>query len=321
MLGQPRGRTDVLRRMRVLFVVCAAAACVGAVVSGPAFAQRYPPFSPPPDHPTPPAHPTPRSGNSEFFNAGGSGRDGASGSTSSSRSSASSNDDEPSCSLGDCLRFAGQVGNGFVVGRVQEQGQLRVAAVQGCCESNARVDIYMESERILLGTVRANDEGSYFGQFTVPASIEPGVHHLIADIEGCGEFRAAIEVLDPNGVRVLGTSTRNTSGSSDNSGSGVLPATGQDVMRILLLALLLIASGSLLIVLMRRFSPAYGVGVRSGGAVAALPPPEVPFIDTSRFQPYRSAPGQRLTVRDEQPARRPRATSAWDRTRKRGSES
>jgi hypothetical protein len=210
---------------------------------------------------------------------------------------------------------------------VQELGALRVGAVSGCCQSFARVDVYMESERVFLGTVRANEDGSYFGVFKVPSSIKAGQHHIVADIEGCGELRAPIEVLGA-GATVLGTSTRNTSSSSDASGSGVLPRTGNDFMRVILWALILIAAGTMLIVTTRRFAPAHAhVGRRRArGAVAALPPPEVPFIDTSRFVPYREAPGQRI-VGTGQATRTPRArpapttgraqtTSAWDRAPK-----
>jgi hypothetical protein len=298
----------------------------------PAFAQRYPPFPIGGGGGTTGAGTTAPSttSGSEFFNPGGSAGPNRDGSSSSDSSSSGS--DEPACDLATCLRYAGQVRGEFVNAKVQERGTLFVASFEGCCEAFARVDVFMESERVFLGTVHAKEDGSYLGSFTLPSSIKAGRHNVVADIEGCGELKGAIEVVDA-GVSVLGTSTRNTSGSSDASGSAVLPRTGSDFLRILVWALIFIAAGTLLIVVTRRFRPeAVPAGrTRGRGAVAALPPPEVPFVDTSRFVPYRSAPGQglagggrrnrttqarsRTDVGPASTTQRARTTSAWDRDR------
>ena len=314
------------RKLLVVALCLAAASAVGGAFA-PAFAQRYPPFPIGGGGGTTGAGstaPQTTSGSgSEFFNPGAPGASGGSGGSSSGTSDA---DDEPACDLATCLRFAGQVGAGFVTGRAQELGKLRVAAVEGCCQSFARVDVYMESERVFLGTVRATEDGSYAGEFTLPSSIKAGQHHIIADIEGCGELRGAIEVLQ-EGATVLGTSTVNSSRSSEAGGGGILPRTGGDVLRVILWALILVAFGTLLIVGARRFAPARVQAGRAGrGVVAALPPPEVPFVDTSRFVPYRSAPGQRIAgsgrstrtprARPAPTTQRTRTTSAWDRAPK-----
>jgi hypothetical protein len=311
------------RRLRFV-VVCLAAASVAAGIGTTAFAQRYPPF-PIGDGTQSGAGNTAPSTNSgsgsEFFNPGGASGEGRSGAGGSSNT-----DDDPACDVETCLRYAGQVGGSFVLGRVQEGGSLRVGSLQGCCQPFARIDVYIESERVFLGTVRATEDGSYFGAFKLPSSIKAGQHHVVADIEGCGELRGAVLVV-AEGATVLGTSTSNTTRGSDAGGSGILPRTGSDFFRVILWALILIALGTLLILAARRFAPAHAHGgrVRVRGAVAALPPPEVPFVDTSRFVPYRSAPGQRIVGAgpDRTPRARPtpttqraRTTSAWDRAPK-----
>ena len=322
----------------VLVALCLASASLGAGFAAPAFAQRYPPFPIGGGGGTTGAGTTAPSttSGSEFFNPGGSAGPNTDGAASSDRSSrsdgSSSGSDEPACDLATCLRYAGQVGGEFVNAKVQELGTLFVASFEGCCEAFARIDVFMESERVFLGTVHAKEDGSYLGRFTLPSSITPGRHNLVADIEGCGELKGAIEVVKA-GASVLGTSTRNTSASSGASGSAVLPRTGSDFLRILVWALIFIAAGTLLIVVTRRFGPsAEPAGrTRGRGAVAALPPPEVPVVDTSRFVPYRSAPGQGLAGggrrnrttqarprTDGGPAsttQRARTTSAWDKDR------
>ena len=307
----------MLKRKRMGVVLGLAAACVVAGIAVPAFGQgRYPPFPIDGSSGAASTSPTPSAAPSEFFNPGrGSGGSGGSSSSTSSGSSSANTVDDPKCDLATCLRFAGEVGDEFVVGRVEELGDLRVAALSGCCESFAKVDVYMESERVFLGTVRASSDGSYFGQFTIPASIKAGTHHIIADIEGCGELKAAIQVLDPDAVNVLGTTTRNLSGVSDVGGGGILPRTGGDIMKVLFWALVLVAFGTLLIVVTRRaaFGRADGGALRAAGPIAALPAPDVPFVDTSRFMPYRSAPGQRLNARGSRTTPSVRPRSAWDR--------
>lgn len=237
----------------------------------------------------------------------------------------------PFCDLAHCLLFTGEVGDTFVVNKVEELGDFRVAAVSGCCERGARVDVYMESERVYLGTVFAAEDGSYQGTFKLPASIKAGTHHVIADIQGCGELRRAIEVLgaaetigsnpggsdpgatvpdgsSPAGVSapdgtspttVLGTNFRNTA----DGGAGILPLTGGDLLRLLLWGVVLVLLGTVLLTARKRglryvWLRARGHRPIRPSEVLALPPPEVPFIDTSRFVPYRSRVREREASHD-----------------------
>lgn len=225
----------------------------------------------------------------------------------------------PFCDLAHCLLFSGEVGDTFLVNTVEELGDFRVAAVSGCCERGARVDVYMESERVYLGTVFAAEDGSYQATFRLPVSIRAGVHHVIADIQGCGELRREIQVLGadaagsnpggsnpggsvpdgsvPDGVSALeGTSPTTVLGTNftNADGGGILPRTGGDLLRLLLWALVLVLFGTVLVVSARRRGLRY-LWLRVRGHrhvrrsdVLALPPAEVPVVDTSRFMPYRS---------------------------------
>jgi hypothetical protein len=260
---------------------------------------------------------------SEFFNPG------AGGSGSAGSGASNTSDDGPSCDLAQCLRFAGEVGGRFVAARVEELGDMRVAAVAGCCEANSRIDVFIESERRFLGTVYASEDGSYFGQFTIPAAIKPGMHHIVADIEGCGEFRGALEVLargsgagDGGGTSGLGSTVRNSAAGD----GGILPRTGGELFRLAMWALILIGLGTLLILGTKRLTELLApAGVlarrsRSRHTMAALPPAEVPFVDTSRFVPYRSGLEERTIERSSstgatrESRRTPRAVgSAWTR--------
>jgi hypothetical protein len=217
--------------------------------------------------------------------------------------SASAADDGPACDLDTCLRFSGEVDGKFVSGRVEELGDVRVASLSGCCDALAKVDIYMETTRVYLGTVYAAEDGSYSAQFTLPSSIKAGTHTIIADIEGCGELKRTVQVLG-SGASVLGTTVRNTAGASGTGGltasGGILPRTGRDLLLWLVWAIVLIAFGIILVVAAWRWSQRYdrfrklGRRVeRARGGVPALPPPQVPFVDTSRFVPYGSRTGSR----------------------------
>jgi hypothetical protein len=250
----------------------------------------------------------------------------------------------PFCDLAHCLVFAGQVGDTFVANQVEEEGDFRVTSVSGCCDRGARVDIYMESERIFLGTVFAAEDGSYQATFKVPASVTAGKHHVIADIEGCGELRREIEVLgamsdgsappgggsggggpgssgddspatvgttipEGDGTTVLGTTVRNT------GDGGLLPLSGGDLIGLLLWGSALALVGTVLMRIARKRGFRYTwLRIRGHEAVdrryvLALPPPEVPFVDTSRFIPFRS--------RVEDSLRSPTSTTmtGWDEPR------
>ncbi len=84
-------------------------------------------------------------------------------------------------------------------------------------------------------------------------------------------------------------------GSGSGGTAGILPRTGAGIALLLRWAMILIALGTLLSLAGwqcgQRFEPvrAFGARVRrKRGSVALLPATQVPFVDTSRFQPYRS---------------------------------
>ncbi len=195
-------------------------------------------------------------------------------------------DDGPACDLATCLRMSGEVGDSFRSNQVEEGGDIRVVAIEGCCEANARVDVYIESVRTYLGTVTAAEDGSYRADLTLPASIEPGEHTLIADIEGCGELRRSITVLAVS----TGTSVGGISQTNDDDG-GVLPRTGGGIALLVMWALALVTLGTLLVKATRRRFSAARVGHH--GALV-----EIPRVDTSRFVPYRSRTSRRPEERN-----------------------
>jgi hypothetical protein len=339
-----------VKRRELVLALCAAALIAAAGSGARVTAQQYPPGPIGGTNATPSPTPSPAPVNP---NAG------------------------PFCDLAHCLRYSGEVDGAFVAGRVEERGDLRVAAIQGCCDANSRVDVYIESVRTFLGTVHAAEDGSYLGVFTLPASIGPGLHHIIANIEGCGELRGELQVLaadtgsddagggtggggggDPgggggsgpggggpgggggsgpggggggssgdgvpgglgDGTTVLGTTVENT-------GGGILPRTGGDLLRLLLWAIVLVAFGALTVLatkrLRRRFVPAFaGGGPRGQRPIAALPPPEVPFVDTSRFVPYLSrGESERRTGTRSSSRAQGAAGSLWTRAPKSGPQS
>jgi len=298
-------------------LLCLALACVATIWAGSAaLAQRYPPF--------------PIGGSSASGTGTGTGNNGTNqrdtvfpggGDRASSRSSGAGGSSSASGvggattsgstrDVARCLLSAGRIGDAFVPSKVEEGGVLRVGGYSGCAGSRGRVDVSMESTRVLLGTVTANADGSYFGQFTVPAAIKAGAHHVVADIQGCCVLRAPILVV-AQGSGVLGTATSDTRSSG---GGGILPKTGGEIARLVLWAMLLLALGTSLVMgarnATRRLAPANARGGprERRGAVPLLPSPEVPFIDTSRFVPYRStvtsSDTTRTSARPSPPARR-----------------
>jgi hypothetical protein len=301
MLGQPRG-IELKRRLLVV-ALCAAAAWVGAGIGMPADG-RYPPF--PIDgnsNPTGSSNGSSSSANSgsapEFFNPGRSGSSGSGSGSGGSSAGSNISDAGPTCSLSRSILYAGQVGGRYQVARAQELGAIKVGGVKGCFVDGSRVDVYVESTRRFLGTVHAAEDGSFLGDYKLPSSIKAGSHHIVVAVEKRGEFRGPLLVLPRGatgagdgagtGASVLGSSVRNTSGG----GGGILPRTGADLFRLVMWALILIGLGTLLVLATMRVSEKLAPArtssrrTRSRRAVAALPPPEVPFVDTSRFVPYR----------------------------------
>ena len=189
-----------------------------------------------------------------------------------------------------CIGIEGQVDGNTVAGQAEEEGQVRVFGSSGAAGSGDTVNVYAEPGHMLLGSTQANEDGSFSATFALPAGLEPGSYRVETDSETCSES-AVLSVLSVAG----------TGGSGDDDGvlgdandRGNLPTTGSNILDLVLLALALIALGTVIRWLVKRRQSEGGVVGFSGKtwSVPALPPPSVPLIDTSDFvvfSPKRSA--------------------------------
>lgn len=172
-----------------------------------------------------------------------------------------------------------------------------------CAAPNGTVRVTINSDPVVMPSFQALEDGSFSHDYCLPSSVTPGNHTVVVDIDGreneisrpltvgpndaaaCDGTRAA--ETSGGGTTVLGTSERNP-----GAGGGILPRTGGDLLRLLLYALVLVLFGSTLVLAARRrglrFADLALFRSQRARAIAALPPPEVPFVDTSRFVPYRS---------------------------------
>lgn len=207
----------------------------------------------------------------------------------------------------------------------QHEGPLRVKGQKRCAAPNGTVRVTINSDPVVMPSFQALEDGSFSHDYCLPASVTPGDHTVVVDIVGreneitrsltvsqndataCEGTRAA-DTGAGGGTSVLGTSERNPAAG----GGGILPRTGGDLLRLLLYALVLVLFGSTLVVAARRRGlrladlPLFR-GSRTR-AIAALPPPEVPFVDTSRFVPYRS---KVAGARGSRPAPSDTTMGAW----------
>jgi hypothetical protein len=217
-------------------------------------------------------------------------------------------------------------------------GKVHVKGNEHCVEPNGNAEFTVRSDPVFLGALVALEDGSFDRTYTLPHAVPCGNHSLVMDADGrsttisrplvvtCAAS-AAGSVGDPagsvgdaagsvgdDGTRVLGSTIANSS-----RGNGILPRTGADLFRLLLWALILLAFGTLLVMSTwrwsQRFAPVRALGKRfvptRSGPLAALPAPEVPFVDTSRFVPYRSAPERTYPSRSGGRGRRTSGTT-WD---------
>lgn len=189
-----------------------------------------------------------------------------------------------------CLVVSGQTPDGVRANRAQYQGELFLQGRAGCAAPHGDVSFTVESDPVVLGSTQAFEDGSYRATFTLPAAVQPGDHTVIADVEGRGEVRQPLVVIDAS-TRVGGVSQAN-----EGSG-GLLPRTGAGIAVLVLWAVAMLGLGTALVLAARRRFALAGAPGRAR-TVLALPAPEVPRIDTSRFVPYRSrTPG--VDVRSE----------------------
>jgi hypothetical protein len=246
---------------------------------------------------------------------------------------------------GACLRVAQEVNGTLVDGTVEEQGGLRASGGQSCAEPFSKIDVSIGSARTYLATAYAAEDGSYVAKATLPASITPGTHQVVANIEGRGELLRAVQVTrhgapaaPPTATPAAAVAQTPSSGATNagsaregtrvlastvtDPGSGLRPKTGRDLVVMLMWALILVVFAAVLVRTTRTGARRYG-SVRAFGrrfgrtphVPAALPPPEVPFIDTSRFVPYRSRTGPGPSSRDVRRSAPPAhgsTSSPWD---------
>ena len=200
----------------------------------------------------------------------------------------------PTADVDVCIGIEGQVDGEAVAGEAEEEGQVRVFGSSGAAGSLDTVNVYAEPDHVLLGSTQANEDGSFSAAFTLPAGLEPGSYQVETDSETCSGSAV---------LSVLGVSSAGGGGDGDGDGTSVLgslaergslPTTGSNILDLVLLALALIAIGTVIRWLVKRRQSEGRVTSFSGKSwsVPALPAPSVPLIDTSNFvvfSPKRSA--------------------------------
>jgi hypothetical protein len=174
---------------------------------------------------------------------------------------------EESCTnVQDAIRTdAGGVVIGF-------RSTIRIEGFRGCAPEGSRVRIDVESERVFLAAFDARADGSFISPpITLPPTLNPGPHRII--------------VLTPSGdvARPVLVEFVATNGGAD------APATGGSLALLVLWGMALIAAGTALAAAawraVRTLDPMRLMSIRRRRPEApkALPPPEVPFFDTTGF--------------------------------------
>lgn len=104
----------------------------------------------------------------------------------------------------------------------------------------ATISFELQSDPISLGSTEADASGAFTATVTIPSSVEPGTHMIVASGESAS-----------GGVRVLSVEVTVT-GEGDEAG-GELPVTGASGAAVLVgLALLAISAGTLVVRAARR---------------------------------------------------------------------
>ncbi len=214
----------------------------------------------------------------------------------------------PPVSVDVCIGIEGQVNGETVEGQAEEQGQVRVFGSAGAADSLDTVNVFAEPGHVSIGSTQANEDGSFSATFTLPEGLEPGSYQVESDSETCSES-AVLSVLGIAGAGGSGnddgTSVQGSVLGNAND-RGNLPTTGSNILDLVLLALVLIAIGTVIRWLAnRRQSEGGVVGFsKKTWSVPALPAPSVPLIDTSDFvvfSPKRSAAVRRARTKKDDP--------------------
>lgn len=160
-------------------------------------------------------------------------------------------------------------------GPLPRNQQMQVKGLDKCARALERgLEALMRSQTFHLATFDAQGDGSYLSPvFRVP-NATPGSHLLIVRTRD-SELARSVQITIP--AEVLGTSTTR---------DGELPLSGAQIVLLVLIALTLVATGLLLRRVVRYRSLAFA-GVRRRKTPLMLPEPDVPFVDTSHFMPFR----------------------------------
>ena len=131
---------------------------------------------------------------------------------------------------------------------VRVGGTITVTA--GYFEPGSDVEIRVESDPVVLGTLVADATGVVTSSYALPRSVEVGSHIVFARGPRLGtgvatEVSAAITVIDDGVSPTAITPTTTARG-------GNLPATGRDVAVLITAAAALVAGGGLVVQLQRR---------------------------------------------------------------------
>lgn len=213
----------------------------------------------------------------------------------------------------ECVVVRGTVDDVLIQNVSDQRDFIEVEGRADCTVPGTTIEVIIESSPILLGTTTARGNGSFFGRFCLPSEVGAGDHTVSVGLPRRGVVERPLEVTTDDagecsvdavfvgGTSVLGTTeTPGTSvlGATD----GVLPNTGLDILLLILWALALIAVGSTGAFAAWRRVQTSGVSFARDGAVA-LPPPEIPRIDTSGFVPFRSSKAAEQTTKGKRPRR------------------
>jgi hypothetical protein len=168
-----------------------------------------------------------------------------------------------------CLSVSGNVRD--VNGRIEVliHGHIVLSGPANCALAHERIDAFIASNPVFLGSTTAADDGSYAISATLPDSIGAGQHSVIVDF---GDGRAQLD--DP--VMVV-----DSFGAAAQSGTVSLPTTGADVAALVAWAVVLMTVGMLLIGSRRRLG---AIAPHRRSTKGSGP---VPRVDTSGFVPLR----------------------------------
>jgi LPXTG-motif cell wall-anchored protein len=185
-----------------------------------------------------------------------------------------------------CLQVSGDVRlvNGIL--EVLFEGNIVMFGPAGCALPGETVDGSVASDPVFLGSTTANSDGSWAIPATLPASILPGNHTLIADF---GPGRA--QLVQP----ILVVTSFSAAAGAAAARAGTLPKTGGNIAANAMWGMLLVVVGLSLVLYARRrgmlrlataggFAHRVSQG-RSGRRKPRTHTTDLLEVDTARFVP------------------------------------